>query len=494
MYVVDRPGHGRSPLHPEMHGAFPATAGVLENITGRFTPPNPTATAKPGPYQHFMNQWVGKGDVGSPDLDQFVASQGGSYVTVPGLAGGGRGAAPGAAPAGPPPTFEPQHMVWRERGAMLLDKIGPAIIMTHSAGGPFGWLVAEIRPNLVKGIIAVEGGGTPFTGQNVWGMSTIPVAYDPPVNDPSEIKTVTVTPTELGVAPYKLQTEPARKLKNMQGIPIVIVTSEGSFAAPGNPGGIAYFKQAGCKAEELRLVDHNIHGNGHMMMCERNNKEVLAVITDWIEKNVPKNVKMPVVKRVESTGMKLADMGFFWVGTEHKKMPYGTILMGQSYVQYMIPSEVRHETPILLVHGGTGQMLHYMGSGDGLAGWAHYYVQAGYKVYMIDRPGHGRVAVSSATPWVRSVTSLLTAPSSPDFQRSARGPNRQWSGSADESDLVVAQFMASQNAAPQNNVFAHGLWATRGAAILDKIGPAIIQVHSAGGPFGYLVANERPGR
>jgi len=31
---------------------------------------------------------------------------------------------------------------------LLLDKIGPAIIMTHSAGGPFGWLVAEIRPNL----------------------------------------------------------------------------------------------------------------------------------------------------------------------------------------------------------------------------------------------------------------------------------------------------------------------------------------------------------
>ena len=64
---------------------------------------------------------------------------------------------------------------------MLLDKIGPAIIMTHSAGGPFGWLVAEIRPNLVKGIIAIEGGGQPFGGQNVWGMSTIPVAYDPPV-------------------------------------------------------------------------------------------------------------------------------------------------------------------------------------------------------------------------------------------------------------------------------------------------------------------------
>jgi pimeloyl-ACP methyl ester carboxylesterase len=141
------------------------------------------------------------------------------------------------------------HTAWRERGAMLLDKIGPAVIMTHSAGGPFGWLVAEIRPNLVKGIIAIEGGGQPFGGANVWGMSTIPVAYEPPVNDPSELKTVTVTPTEQGIAPYKLQAEPARRLKNLRGIPIVVVTSEGSFASPGNPGAVAFFKQAGCTAE-----------------------------------------------------------------------------------------------------------------------------------------------------------------------------------------------------------------------------------------------------
>ncbi len=105
------------------------------------------------------------------------------------------------------------HQAWRERGALLLDKIGPAIIMTHSAGGPFGWLVAEIRPNLVKGIIAVEGGGQSFTGANVWGMSTIPVAYDPPVKDVSELKLVDVPSPEEGVAPYKLQAEPARKLK-----------------------------------------------------------------------------------------------------------------------------------------------------------------------------------------------------------------------------------------------------------------------------------------
>jgi pimeloyl-ACP methyl ester carboxylesterase len=475
VYVVDRPGHGRSPFHPDIHGPFPAQANTLENISGRFTPPNPTTPNKPLPYQHFHNQWPGTGEVGSDDLDQFVASQGGSYVSGAGNA-----------------TAVIAHTAWRERGAMLLDKIGPAVIVTHSAGGPFGWLVAEVRPQLVKGIVAIEGGGQPFGGANVWGMSTIPVTYDPPVSDPSELKTVTVTPTEAGIAPYKLQAEPPRRLKNLAGIPIVIVTSEGSFASPGNPGAVAFFKQAGCTAEELRLVDHGIHGNGHMMMCEKNNAEVLEPIVAWIDKHVPATTHGPLHSpTADSTALKLADQGFFWVGMNRKKMPYGTILAGQMYVQYLTPAEVKHPYPVVLVHGGTGQMLHYMGSGNGVAGWAHYFVREGYKVYLIDRPGHGRAPYHpdalgpiGANPSYAGIVA--------DFKKATHEPDRRWLGSGDEGDPLVDQFMASQNAAPQDAVGAHKFWAAGGARLLDKTGPAIVMAHSAGGPFGYIVANERP--
>jgi glutamate synthase domain-containing protein 3 len=57
----------------------------------------------------------------------------------------------------PAPAFNVQHAAWRQAGADLLDKIGPAIIMTHSAGGPFGLLVAEARPNLVKATVIING-------------------------------------------------------------------------------------------------------------------------------------------------------------------------------------------------------------------------------------------------------------------------------------------------------------------------------------------------
>jgi hypothetical protein len=215
-------------------------------------------------------------------------------------------------------------------------------------------------------------------GQNIWGLSTIPVAFDPPVADPSEIKTRVVPPTEEGVQPYRVQEEPPRKLRNLHGIPIVFVTAEASFASPGNPGAVEFLKQAGCKAEELRLVDHGIHGNGHMMMVEKNNRQVVQPILAWIEKNIhasaARGTRPATARKSDSTAMKLADQGFFWVGTEHKQMPYGTIISGQMYVQYLIPAEQRHPYPVVLVHGGTGQMLHYMGAGDGVGGWAHYYV------------------------------------------------------------------------------------------------------------------------
>lgn len=47
-------------------------------------------------------------------------------------------------------------------GAALLDRIGPAIILTHSQSGPFGWLIGDARPKLVKAIVAAEPSGPPF--------------------------------------------------------------------------------------------------------------------------------------------------------------------------------------------------------------------------------------------------------------------------------------------------------------------------------------------
>ena len=513
VYVVDRPGHGRSPLHPELHGGFPAQAAVLENIAGRFTPPSANPAQTPNEYQKNHNQWPGVGNVGSPDLDQLVAGQGGSYVqqAPAGAGGAGRqGGAPGGAAAGagrsstppvaanvvqPAPPLNVQHAAWRQAGADLLDKIGPAIIMTHSAGGPFGLLVAEARPSLVKATVIIEGAGSGFAGGNRWGMSSIPVTFEPPVSDPAEIKTHWVAGPEPGIAGYFLQTEPARRLPNLRNTRVVFVTADSSFASPGNPGGVAFLKQAGVQAEELRLSNLGIKGNGHMMMVEKNSRQVLQPIIDWIGKSVTgSNTQSPAPRRgsADSLELKLADTGIFWVGTSNKKkMPYGTIHVGQMFVQYFEPAQQRHPLPVILVHGGGGQMVHYMGLG-GMSGWAHHFIQAGYKVYLVDRPGHGRSpyhpdALGEIGPLV--TYDLLTR----DTVTSARTPNKQWPGtSGDVGDPLVDQLVAAANSAPRDAQLAQSLWKMSGGELVERVGPCILMTHSAGGPFGWLVANEKP--
>ena len=114
VYVVDRPGHGRSPLHPDLHGGFPQTPMVLESLAGRFTPPSANPNQQANQYQKNHTQWPGPGNVGSPDLDQLCAGLGGSYVVQappPGAAPagarqGGPGGAGRGAQAGPPPACQ----------------------------------------------------------------------------------------------------------------------------------------------------------------------------------------------------------------------------------------------------------------------------------------------------------------------------------------------------------------------------------------------------
>lgn len=479
VYVVDRPGHGRSPYHPDLHGAVPR-AQTLESISGMFTPQR--AKVNPAPNAHLHNQWPGTGAIDAPELQQMVASQGGSF-------GNGKGV-----------IKESQVQVWQQDAAELLDKIGPAVIMTHSAGGPFGFYALEARPKLVKGIVVVEGaGGNALSGPNRWGLISLPVEYEPAVKDPTEIKTKRVDPTpedaKLGIQPYVIQEEPARKLKNWKDCPITFVTSEASFVLP-PPGAVAYLKQAGVRADEIRLADHGIHGNGHAMMCEKNNREVLQPILAWLDKNVTQPNKSAIQQpkpaaKGDSTAIKIAEQGQRWVGLEMKKVDYGTILVGQMFYQYLIPQQVKHPVNIVLVHGGGGQGTHYFGRGDGEAGWAHYFVQAGYKTYIVDRQGHGRA------PWFKDslgdIGPVFTYASVvPDFQKGAQDPNRRWVGSADDKDPHIMQFQAGQNSTPTDNAAMHKYWASRGAELLDKIGPSIIVVHSAGGTFSWLVMNERP--
>jgi len=79
------------------------------------------------------------------------------------------------------------------------------------------------------------------------------------------------------------QAEPARQLPNLQKMPILVLTAEASYHAPYDHCTVSYLRQAGVKPTYIRLADIGIKGNSHVMMLEKNNKEIAAVIAKWLD-------------------------------------------------------------------------------------------------------------------------------------------------------------------------------------------------------------------
>ena len=270
VYLVDQPARGRSAWRSSVNG--PLQAVPVGTVELRFTAPE---RFKQWPQAALHTQWPGDGDKkgmrGDPIFDAFYATQ------VEGLAS----------------AVETQTLV-QSAGAALLDRIGPAIVVTHSQAGPFGWLLADARPTAVKAIIAVEPNGPPFQNAitaddraRTWGLTDIPLTYDPPAAKPEELHPER---EEVGDGPGLTacwrQPTPARRLPRLQGIPILLLTAEASYHAAYDHCTSKYLTQAGVAHTFTRLEREGIHGNGHMMMLEKNNMRIADYLDAWLGAHV----------------------------------------------------------------------------------------------------------------------------------------------------------------------------------------------------------------
>jgi pimeloyl-ACP methyl ester carboxylesterase len=179
----------------------------------------------------------------------------------------------------------------------LVDLIHePVILLLHSGVAPAGWLVADARPKLVKGIIAAEPIAPPIenaergaTGPGrLWGLTNLPMTYDPPVKDAAELHPVRQDEADgPDLIPCWVQKEPAHKLVNLEAIPVLNVSGEASYHRPYSHCIAKWLNQAGVKTKYVNLEDVGIRGNGHQFMSEKNSAEISKFFMDWLEKNVP---------------------------------------------------------------------------------------------------------------------------------------------------------------------------------------------------------------
>ncbi|MDQ2801379.1 MAG: hypothetical protein M3Y41_01340 [Pseudomonadota bacterium] len=69
-------------------------------------------------------------------------------------------------------------------------------------------------------------------------------------------------------------------------MPILILSSEASYRARYDQCTVRFLTQNGVQPDFVRLPDVGIHGNGHMMMIEKNNDQIAKVLTDWLDQRV----------------------------------------------------------------------------------------------------------------------------------------------------------------------------------------------------------------
>jgi pimeloyl-ACP methyl ester carboxylesterase len=127
----------------------------------------------------------------------------------------------------------------RDALVALLDKIGPAIVMTHSQSGAYGWPVADARPDLVKAVIAVEPSG-PSPGSV--GDRTMPA---PEGNQHAKFKRLveqaqTHSPATTAIAHPcdKVSLESAVEARKMKLIEPILVGNRGKIAQAAGDAGI----------------------------------------------------------------------------------------------------------------------------------------------------------------------------------------------------------------------------------------------------------------
>ncbi len=193
----------------------------------------------------------------------------------------------------------------------------------------------------------------------------------------------------------------------------------------------------------------------------------------------------------------LKSASYFYVGGKIDPKGKGSPIVGHMYVEYMIPQRLRSPYPIVMVHGGNQTGTNFTGTPDGREGWAQYFVRRGYAVYIVDQVARGRSA-----HWNEYYGPVQPARLNQVEQRFVgieRFPlwpqaklHTQWPGTGKPGDVNFDQFYAAQAVSVASFAKQQEINPPALIALMEKIGPSILMIHSQSGAFAWPVADQRP--
>lgn len=163
--------------------------------------------------------------------------------------------------------------VYSDAFAALFNKIGPAIFVTHSQGGPVGWMTL-LKTDNIKAVISYEpGGGIPFPEGRV----------------PAEGKILTLSNNPEGIE------VPMSEFMKYTKIPIIIYYGDN---LPETDERLELYEwtrrlnlmriwaemlnNMGGDVTVVHLPEAGLHGNTHFPMSDLNNVEVANLLSEWL--------------------------------------------------------------------------------------------------------------------------------------------------------------------------------------------------------------------
>lgn len=223
----------------------------------------------------------------------------------------------------------------------LLKHTGKAFLIGEGTGGMMAWLATDVEPDLVAGVIAIEPVGPPFgtttrtaanghriftqnvrrvEGVRIYGLTDIPLTFDPPASFHAgasapdqelpldieerlrpDLKGICYLQRNLHEDEVILNHETGkhemsdriryRELYNLKKAPQAVVTAHASSHVMYDWMTVSFMIQAGVPVQWIKLDEHQIFGNGHLMFLETNSDDIARLLTEWIYNMTPKTFR-----------------------------------------------------------------------------------------------------------------------------------------------------------------------------------------------------------
>lgn len=220
-----------------------------------------------------------------------------------------------------------------------------------------------------------------------------------------------------------------------------------------------------------------------------------------------------VVPAHAQSGIALRDMGSFHVGGRHLEIkgqpvkevvftpggvpakvdPNGIYQVEQMYAQYFLVQRRKGRLPLLMWHGGGLTGVTWETKPDGKPGWLNSFLRKGWDIYVSDAVERGRAG------WTNQFKGEpIFLPLGDPWERFRIGPIGSWKDDkAKRATYPGTQFPIDA----YEQFMKQGVprWTTTDpeivaayVALVDKVCPCVVMVHSQSGNFGYKALEARP--